>query len=136
MATQPTDTRTVTGWVGWLWFGGLMLATVGLFQVFQALVALFDDGFAVQVEEQIVVFDLNAWGWTHLIIGTLLVIAAVGVLNGSLWGRILGVVIASLNILFQVMIMPAYPIWALAVIVLDVLVIYALVVHGREASAI
>lgn len=135
MTTKPTDRPTVTGWVGWAWFGGIMLVTLGMFQVFQALVALFDDGFVVQLEGNPVVFDLNAWGWTHLAIGGLLIAAGLGVLGGTTWGRIVGVVIAALNLLAQVTIMPIYPFWALIVIVLDVFVIYALVVHGKEAGS-
>lgn len=136
MATQPTDRPTVTGWVGWVWFGGIMLFTLGLFQVFQALVALFDDGFAVQLDGNLVVFDLNAWGWTHLVIGGLLIIAGLGVLGGTTWGRIVGVILGAVSILAQIPIMPIYPFWALIVIVLDVFVIYALVVHGSEAGSV
>lgn len=136
MATQPAGRQTVTGWVGWVWFGGIMLFTLGLFQAFQGLIALIDDGFSLAVGDQLLVFDLDAWGWTHLIMGILLVVAGIGVLGGTLWGRILGVIVAALSILAQLTILPVYPIWALIVIALDALIIYALVVHGEEARAI
>lgn len=136
MATQPAGRQTVTGWVGWVWFGGIMLFTLGLFQAFQGLIALIDDGFSLAVGDQLLVFDLDAWGWTHLIMGVLLVVAGIGVLGGTLWGRILGVIVAALSILAQLTILPVYPIWALIVIALDAFIIYALVVHGEEARAI
>lgn len=135
MATQPTREPTVTGWVGWVWFAGIMLVTIGLFDLFQGLVALFDDGFELNLQGELVVFDLNTWGWVHVIVGALLVIAGFGVLSGAMWGRVLGVVIAALNLLAQLTILPVYPFWAMIVIALDALVIYALVVHGEEARA-
>ncbi|SDU78839.1 DUF7144 family membrane protein [Jiangella alkaliphila] len=136
MATQPAGQQTVTGWVGWVWFGGIMLVTLGIFQAFQGLIALFDDGFSVTIGDELVVFNLDTWGWAHLIMGGLLVVAGVGVLGGTLWGRILGVIVAAISVLAQLTILPVYPIWALIVIALDALVIYALVVHGEEAAAV
>lgn len=136
METRHAHRETVTGWVGWVWFGGIMLFTLGLFQVFQGLIALFDDGFSVAVGDEVLVFDLNAWGWAHVIMGVLLLAAGVGVLNGTLWGRILGVIMAAISILVQITILPVYPIWALIVVALDALVIYALVIHGEEAATI
>ncbi|MBL0886409.1 DUF7144 family membrane protein [Myceligenerans indicum] len=136
MATQPTTPApVVTAWAGWVWFGATMLVTLGLFQVIQALVALLDDGFAVALESGLVVFDLNTWGWTHLAIGALLVIAGIGVFAGALWGRVIGVIVAAISILVQITVLPVYPIWALIVIVLDSFVIYALIVHGEEVRA-
>ena len=126
---------TFSGWVGWVWFAGIMLVTIGLFDIFQGIVALINDDFAVLVENGVLVVDLTTWGWIHIIVGAVLVLAGAGVLSGSVWGRSLGVIVAILNALAQLTIMPAYPFWALIIIALDVLVIYALVVHGREVEA-
>ncbi|WP_116950983.1 DUF7144 family membrane protein [Jiangella endophytica] len=136
MASQEADRQTVTGWVGWVWFGGIMLVTLGLFQGFQGLVALIDDEFTTAIGDRLIVVDLTTWGWVHVAMGALLVIAGAGVLAGALWGRILGSAIAALSILAQLPILPVYPIWALVVIALDAIVIYALIVHGAEASAV
>ncbi|WP_053206689.1 DUF7144 family membrane protein [Jiangella muralis] len=127
---------SVTGWVGWVWFGGIMLVTLGLFQAFQGLVAVFDDEFTAAVGDRLIVVDLTTWGWVHVAMGALLVIAGAGVLGGTLWGRVLGSAVAALSLLAQLTILPVYPIWALIVIALDAVVIYALIVHGGEAAAV
>lgn len=44
------------------------------------------------------------------------------------WARAMGAVLVALSILVQMAWMPAYPLWSILVIVLDVVVIYALVV--------
>ena len=44
-------------------------------------------------------------------------------------------VAAALSAIVNLMFLAAYPVWSIIVIALDVVVIYALTVHGREAKA-
>jgi hypothetical protein len=122
----------MSGWVGWIWFGVAIMAMVGIFNVIAGLVAILDDNFLVGAAGKIFVFDTTAWGWTTLAIGVLVLCAAVAVLRGAVWGRAVAVVMATLNAVAQLSLMRAYPVWALLVIMLDVFVIYALIVHGGE----
>jgi hypothetical protein len=46
--------------------------------------------------------------------------------------RAVAVVLAGLSVIANFLVIPAYPVWALTVIALDVLVIYAITAHGRE----
>src|SRR4051812_21588149 len=134
-AVDYTSGPDVTGWVGWLVFAGVMAVMVGAFQVVQGLVALFDDGFyAVRSNGLVVHVNYNAWGWTHLIIGALLILTGIGLMAGNMAARILGVAIAGLSALVNLAFIAAYPIWSTIVITLDVIVIYAIIVHGGEAK--
>jgi hypothetical protein len=45
-----------------------------------------------------------------------------------------GVVFAALNAIGQLLFMPAYPFWSLSILVLDLIVIWALTMHGREVA--
>jgi uncharacterized protein (DUF983 family) len=65
-------------------------------------------------------------------LGLLIVISGVGVLAGNLAARIVGVLLAGLSAIANLLFIEAYPIWSIVVITVDVLVIYALTVHGRE----
>jgi hypothetical protein len=76
--------------------------------------------------------NYNTWGWTHLIIGAIAVLAGLGLLAGNLAARVVGVVIALLSALVNLAFISAYPVWSTIVIALDVIVIYAIIVHGRE----
>jgi hypothetical protein len=49
-----------------------------------------------------------------------------------MWARVTGVVVAGLSAVVNLLDIAAYPLWSLIVIAVDVLVIYALVVHGGE----
>jgi hypothetical protein len=122
-----------TGWTGWIVFASFMMILVGSFQAIQGLVALFDDGFYLVGESGLVVdVDYNVWGTIHLLLGVVLVLAGVGVLAGNLAARTVGVILAGLSALANMAFIGAYPIWSLIIITVDILVIYALIVHGRE----
>jgi len=125
-----------TGWAGWVVFGGVMLMMVGAFQIIEGLVALFDDGFYLVARSGLVVdVDYNTWGWIHIIIGLVGVLVGVGLMAGNTAARIAGVVIAFLSALANLAFTSAYPVWSVLVIVLDIIVIYAIIVHGRELKS-
>ena len=133
---SETDTRyddQPTAWAGWVAFAGVMLIMLGSFQIVQGLVALFDDGFyLVRPDGLVVDVDYNTWGWIHTVIGIVGVLAGIGLLAGNMAARVAGVGIAFLSALVNLAFISAYPLWSLILIVLDVIVIFAIVVHGRE----
>ena len=122
-----------TGWTGWVVFASFMMIMLGAFQAIEGLVAIFDDGFYRVTESGLVVdIDYTVWGWTHLLLGTLILISGIGVLAGNLAARTVGVILAGLSALVNLVFIEAYPVWSVIIITVDVLVIYALIVHGRE----
>src|SRR3954464_3234137 len=87
-----------TAWAGWVFFGGVMLMMMGGFQIIQGLVALFDDGFyLVRPNGLVVDVNYNAWGWAHLLIGVVAVLAGIGLVAGNMLARIVGVAPAFVN---------------------------------------
>jgi hypothetical protein len=121
-----------TGWTGWIVFASFMMFLVGAFQAVQGLVALFDDGFYVTSGNLVVEVNYNVWGTVHLLFGVLLLLTGAGVLTGNLAARTIGVILAGLSALANLLFIEAYPFWSIIIITVDVLVIYALTVHGRE----
>ena len=122
-----------TGWTGWVVLASFMMILVGSFQAIQGLVALFDDGFYLVNEAGLVIdVDYNVWGWVHLLLGVLLLASGAGVMTGNLAARTVGVILAGLSALVNMAFIGAYPVWSIIIITVDVLVIYALIVHGRE----
>ena len=71
-------------------------------------------------------FGLTSWGIIHLVIGIVLVVAGFGLLAGMSWGRGLGVVAAGISLITQFMFVPYYPAWAIPVMALDLLILFAL----------
>jgi hypothetical protein len=122
-----------TAWTGWVVFAAFMMIMVGVIQAIEGLVAIFDDGFYPVAPSGLVVnVNYNVWGWTHLLLGVLILVSGVGVLAGNLAARAVAVILAGLSALANLFFIDAYPIWSVMIITVDVIVIYALTVHGGE----
>jgi hypothetical protein len=123
-----------TTWQGWAYFGAVIMVLVGLFQATLGLIALFDEEyFTFRSNELLAIHNYAPWGWVHLIGGLAAVVAGAGIIaHGRRWARVLGVVVAALSAIVNLGFLAASPVWSGLVITLDVLVIYALTVHGRE----
>lgn len=109
------------------------MAMIGGFHAICGFVALFkDDYYSVRPSGLVIDVDYTAWGWTHLLLGLLLFAAGCGAIVGQTWARVVGVLLALLSAVANMLFIAAYPAWSIIIITLDVIVIYALVVHGRE----
>ncbi|MEI3866136.1 hypothetical protein V6S02_03440 [Microbacterium sp. CCNWLW134] len=131
--TTGMDTAETTGWAGWVVFAGVILLVSGVFSGVQGLVALVGpDTYYVMTNGSLWLMDVAGWGWWNLIVGALLVLTAVALFAGQTWARVIAVILAGLSAVGQLMLIPAQPWWSLIVIAIDVVIIYALTVHGRE----
>jgi len=127
------DKPEVTGWVGWVYFAGFMMVLVGFFQTILGLTALLNDTYLVALEGRLVVFDYTTWGWIHLLLGIVALVAGTSLFHGSTWARVVAVLFATVSLLSQFAFVSVYPVWSIILMVVNVLVIYALTVHGGEA---
>jgi hypothetical protein len=121
-----------TGWIGWIVFASVIMLLEGSLQAIQGLVAIFKDDFYVVARDRLIAFDFTTWGWIHLAIGVLVFFAGMALLSGRLWGRTVAVVLAVLSAMAQLTFLDAYPVWAVIIIALDILIIYAITMHGTE----
>lgn len=127
-----TPTR-MSGWVGWVAFAGIMMVLLGTFHIIDGLIALFNDKYFLVTQSGLAVsVDFTMWGWVHLIGGVVIVAAGIGVFSGRVWARGLGVVVAMVSAIINLGFLSAYPVWSSIMILIDVLVIWALTVHGGE----
>jgi len=103
-----------------------MLIVAGAFEVIQSIAAIANDEYLVVLPNYVFSIDVTGWGWIHLLIG--LILAAIGVflLLGKGWARIAGIVIAGISALINFSWLPYSPLWALLLIGVDILVIWAL----------
>lgn len=130
-----TRSRT-SGWVGWIVFGAFMLIMAGTFDIIWGLTAIFrDQVFVVGRNGNVVNFDYTAWGWLHLILGIVAFVTGLALFTGRYWARVAGVLLAFISAVAQLLVIFSYPVWAVIVIALDMLVIYAIVAHGEDMDA-
>jgi hypothetical protein len=107
-------------------FAGVMLLTVGVFQVIQGITAVAKDDLYITTLNYSFDLDTTAWGWIHITLGVLAGLTAVGILMNQTWGRLAGVAIGSISAINAFLFLPYYPVWALVIIAFDVFVIWAL----------
>ena len=78
--------------------------------------------------------SLRTWGWITLIIGALQLLAAAGVVAGNQLARWFGVVVLGLSAIDQMFFIPAYPLWSLVIIAVDVVALYGLCAYGSREN--
>ena len=133
MTQQSYERETeVTGWTGWVTFAGVMMIIAGSLGAIFGLVAIVNDNWVVFTNRDAVSADLTGWGWIHLIVGALLVLAGFGVFTGNILARIIGVAVAVVSLIANFLWLPVYPLWSIIILTIDVLVIWALTAHGGE----
>ena len=123
-----------TGWAGWAAFAGIVMIIAGAWDALNGLNALLlpVEKWGWSGEAGTVFLDVVAWGWWHIIIGLALVLVGIFVLRGATLARTIAVILVALNAITQLSWLGVQPWWSLIMIALDVIVIYALTVHGRE----
>lgn len=134
MANSKSDQSDVSGWVGWVYFAGFMMLLMGIFQSIAGLVALFKDEVYVVGPNNLWIWDYTAWGWTHLLLGLFIILAGMAVFSGKMWGRVIGIILTFFAAIVNFAFVPVYPLWSILLLVINGLVIYALIAHGKEAA--
>jgi hypothetical protein len=111
---------------GWAAFAGVILFIAGWLNFFYGLGGILNDEVVTVQGRGVVIWDFTAWGWIHLIIGVAMVLTSAGLFTGATWGRVGGVVFATVNAIAQIGLITAFPLFSILIIILDVLVIYHL----------
>jgi hypothetical protein len=116
---------------GWVLFAAIMLVFGGALSIIWGIAAVSSSHFFVAGASYIL-SDLNTWGWIVMGFGIVEILAALSVWRGGEFGRWFGILAAGLGALAAMMSIPAYPFWSLALLAIDVLVIYGLAAYGGK----
>jgi len=120
----------------WIGFAGLVILIIGGLDVFQGLIALLEDNYFVVSRSGYLAVDLTAWGWGLVIWGALLILTGLALIRGRTWARWVTLVLVTVNIfgILGFLGNTQNPIWALTVLTLNVIVIYALTARWTESK--
>jgi hypothetical protein len=112
-------------------FVAILLLIAGTLNIIYGIAAIADANFWVG-ENHFVLGNLHTWGWVTLLIGVLEIVGGLSLFVGGTFGRVIGIVGASLGALAALLAVGgAYPFWALGVFALCVICIHGLVVYGE-----
>jgi hypothetical protein len=116
---------------GWVAFAAILLGLGGTWNVLEGILAIGKSRVYGGVQDSAFVFsDLRTWGWIVALLGALQLVAAFTVVNGSSFGRWFGIASAFVNSIGQLSFVPAYPFWALTMVAIDIVIIYALAMYA------
>ena len=107
-------------------FAGVLLLTTSALQALEGFAAVLEDEVFVTGLQYTYRFDVTTWGWIHLLVGALGIAVAIGILGGRTWALLAGTVLAVIGAMSQFLFLPYYPFWAVLLIAMYVLVIWAL----------
>ena len=127
---------TTETWAGWIRLGGILMLIIASVDFFEGLIAIIRSEYYVLSPNQIIVFDTTTWGWIMLLWGIVVGCAAFGLLSSASWARWFTIVAGSLNFIIQLGFVGSaqYPLWALTMLALNAIVLYAVTVRWGEAS--
>jgi hypothetical protein len=126
---SPDDERGM----GWVLFSGVLLLTLGALNIIDGITAISRSHFFV-ANAHYVFGSLRTWGWVALGLGVLQILIGLGVFAKNQAARWAGVVILSLNAIAQLLMIPSYPFWSLAIFAIDIVAIYGLVAYGQRLA--
>jgi hypothetical protein len=128
---QQDDDPEPRFWSGMIAFAAFMFLLIGGFHFIGGLVAMLeDDQYLVGESDLLVQTNFRAWGVAHMAIAVAMWLTGYGLFFRRTWARVVAVVVASVSALTNLAFLSANPWWFTLMIVLDILVIYAVVVHG------
>jgi hypothetical protein len=137
MSTPGTRNAAPSGLaVGVTITAAIILILAGILEAIQGVVGLATNEFYVTTQKWIFQFDVTTWGWIHVVVGLIAVLAGIGLFSGAVWARTLGVIIAAVSIIANFLWLPYYPVWSVLIIVFDLFVIWALTAHGRDVTVV
>lgn len=132
-ATSARTTPEDDHGYGWVVFSGVLLLTLGTLNTIEGIAAIGNANFFVN-DTQYMFASLNTWGWIAVILGVSQLLVGLGIFAKNQFARWVGVLVLSLNAIAQLLMIPAYPFWSLAIFAVDILAIYGLCAYGGRIA--
>ena len=115
--------------------GAVLLVTVGVLEFLQGLSAVSSDavltvgiGYAYELSS-------TAWGWIHIVLGVVVTAVGAVLFTGATWARFSAMALCALSILVNFLWLPHYPLWAISIVVLNTVVIWAVATWNPEKGS-
>lgn len=118
---------------GWVTFAAVIALAAGAYNALSGIAAITDDDtLAAQATKVLYGIDFTVWGWFWVLIGALQILGGILVLQRNEWGIAICVSMAGFSALLTIFVIFVVPLWAIAVLSLDVLVMYGLLARGDD----
>jgi hypothetical protein len=113
-------------------FVAILLMIAGTLNVIYGIAAVSNSHFYAN-NTHYVFSSLHTWGWITVILGVVELIAGFSLFAGGSFGRVIGIIAASLGAIGALLsVGGAYPFWSLGIFALCVICIHGLLVYGED----
>ena len=117
---------------GWTVFAGALMLIVGSLDALYGLAAILNNEVVIVGGQGVIIADITTWGWIHLILGSIVAAAGLGLFAAATSARWIAVFVVSVNAVAQIVWFPAAPLWAFLMILLNVTIIYQLTARWED----
>ena len=115
-------------------FAAVLLLIAGTLNIIYGIGAISDAHFYTSSGTHYVFGTLHTWGWITLILGVIQLTAGFSLFGGGAYGRVIGVVGASLGALGALLAIGTVPFWSLGVFAICLWVAHGLIVYGEPET--
>jgi hypothetical protein len=113
-------------------FAATLLLIAGVLNIIYGIGALDDANIFVN-DKRYIFSNLHTMGWVLIVLGLIQLTGGISLYAGKTWGRIIGVVGASLGAIGALLsIGGSYPWWSLGIFFLCLYIIHGIFVYGEE----
>ncbi len=117
--------------VGSALFVGILLMVAGILNIIYGIAAVSNSKFFVE-DTQFVFSSLHTWGWITIILGVIELTAAFSLFAGGIYGRVIGLVAATIGAVGALLdVGGAHPWWSLGIFAICLVCIHGLIVLGE-----
>ena len=120
--------------IGVTYLAAVTMIILGFFEALQGLSAVIRKSYFVVGSNYLWKLNVTGWGWIHLVLGVVVLLAGIALIGGATWARVVGVALAGVVSIANFLWLPYQPLWSIIIIALSVVVIWALTVHGRDVT--
>ena len=119
---------------GFTYLAATLMVLGGLLSFLEGLEGVRQGSFFAVTNNYVYNININSWGWIHIGIGAVVFVAGLALFARQPWARWVGVFLALGSAVMNFLFIPRYPFWALLIIALDVIIIWALTAGQRREA--
>jgi hypothetical protein len=116
-------------------FAATLLLIAGVLNIIYGIGAL-DDANIFANDKRYILSDLNTMGWVLIVLGLIQLTGGISLIAGNTYGRLIGIVGASLGAIGALLsIGGSYQWWSLGIFFLCLYIIHGLFIYGEDPTA-
>ena len=112
--------------IGFTIAAAVLMMLSGVWNFLEGLGAVIRGSYYVTLPRYAYNLSIHGWGWFHLILGVVVFVAGACLFMDMLWARVVGVALAAISAVVNFLYIPYMPVWSIALVALDVAIIWAL----------